>query len=248
MRTTQSLVKLTLSALVLVFLSGCGGGGGSSSSNGKDDGTGTGEGTSSWTSGSCKDISYEGVKKTSNFPLYDLPTNTFPQEQVFAYYPLSNIDEYENILTDNGFTLLGLNDTRHSYIHNTGIDIRVDMFKHSSGKFDVNIEYKSNDSLLIAVTPAGVPLTQYQLLEHYVGDRNFVINYIAQYISDLESLGFKLGTFSDGTGELWEKQVGNCAYAWFYEHNDNPSYAPANSGYINYNWVVSEKSFWDLEE
>jgi hypothetical protein len=193
-------------------------------------------------SGLCGDISYEGVKKTTNFPLYDLSTNTFPREQVFNYHPIPNISTYDTLLKGNGFTSYQSN----AYVHYSGdlIDIGVVMIKNSDdGSFTAAINYRSNLSLLSAITPAEVPLKQYQLLEHYTGERAFVINHIAQYKNSLKGLGFK--EISGDNYGLMEKEVGNCVYRWFYQHVDH--YLNAANGYINYNWVIVDKTFDNLE-
>ncbi|MDR1007298.1 MAG: hypothetical protein LBL65_01875 [Campylobacteraceae bacterium] len=193
------------------------------------------------TSGLCGDISYEGVKKTTNFPLYDLPANTVPISQDFAYYPVLNISAYDTLLQNNGLTRIQSNDTVKLYIHSLGEDIGVMTLKSNDGSFTAIITYHSNPSLLKAIIPVGVPLKQYQLFGHYTGERNFVINHIAQYKNSLKKLGFK--ETGDGRGSM-EKKVGNCIYGWGYDHHDH--YPNANNGYINYSWIISDKTFDDV--
>ncbi|MDR1007299.1 MAG: hypothetical protein LBL65_01880 [Campylobacteraceae bacterium] len=198
------------------------------------------------TSGLCGDISYEGVKKTTNFPLYDLPANTFPRAQVFNYYPIPNISSYDTLLQGNGLTLYQSNDTVRLYAHYSGdslLDIGVITRKNNDDSYTVIINYKSNPSLLSTITPAGASLKQYQLTEFYTGERTFVINHIAQYKNSLKGLGFK--DIGDSYGAM-EKKAGNCVYRWFYQHQDH-HYLNANNGYIDYNWVVVDKTFDDLE-
>jgi hypothetical protein len=185
------------------------------------------------------------VKKTENFPAYNLPTaKGFSKSEHFGYYPISNINAYDTILKGNRLTLTQSNDTFRAYIHYYGglkVDIGVHTEKTKDGSFYANIFYSSNPSLLNAVKPANVPLTNYQLIEHYVGERNFVINHFTQYKSDLKKLGFK-NTTVDGY-EIMEREVGNCVYQWFYQHSDR--YLNARDGHINYNWVVLDKTFYN---
>jgi hypothetical protein len=202
---------------------------------------------SSVSSGTCGDIGYAGVKKTENFPAYNLPTpKVFPKSEHFIYYPISDINAYDTLLKGNRFTLSQSNDTFKSYNHYYGglIDIIVVTSKAKDGFFFATItspgHFKSNQSLLNAVKPANVPLVNYLLIEHYVGERNFVINHFTQYKSDLKKLGFKNITV-DGD-EIMEREVGNCVYQWFYQHSDH--YLNARNGYMNYSWVVLDKTFY----
>jgi hypothetical protein len=200
-------------------------------------------------SGSCADISNAGVKKTSNFPLYDLLSNAFPQQQIFGYYPLSDADKYSKNLLSNGFTfdtISSNNETRlYHYFGRSKLntDISVLMMKTSSGKFDAMIVYHLNENLLKKIIPDGVPLVQYQLLEHYVGGRTFVKNHLTKYISDIKSLGFKQDK-NDAT--KWEKQVGNCVYRWSYSHQDS-HLKSISDGYIHYDWLIIDKNYYNLE-
>jgi hypothetical protein len=249
------LYRLNLKIFFLIlsfFLISCSDGIGSSNNNGSDNGgvedssvnnvdTNANK-SGAGTSGLCGDINYEGVKKTTNFPRYDLPANTFPISQDFEYHPVPNINAYDALIQSKGLILYQSNDTVKIYLHSLGEDIGVVTFKNSDGSFTAMINYKSNPSLLSAITPAGVPLKQYQLIEHYTGERTFVINHIAQYKNSLKELGFK--ETGDGHGSI-EKKVGNCIYRWFYQHRDH--YLNANNGYIDYNWVVVDKTFDDLK-
>jgi hypothetical protein len=202
-------------------------------------------------SGSCADISNAGVKKTSNFPLYDLPTNDFPQQQVFGYYPLSNADEYSRNVMSNGFVVnpIDSNNEIRLYVHAAAPKYVPDvsvliLLEASSGKFGTTILYISkNEGLLKKITPLGVPLVQYQLTEQYVGDRAFVKNHLTKYISDLKSLGFKQD--ANNTDE-WKKQVGNCVYYWFYKYQNSHLKSTSNV-YIDYHWVIADKDYANLE-
>jgi hypothetical protein len=186
-------------------------------------------------------MSEEGVK--NNFPPYDLPENSFLRGEVFTYYPIPNIDTYETLLKDNGFILTSTisGKTYNHYSGSSTPDISIIIDNGNGGSFEATISYKFNlnPSLLKAITPANVPLVQYQLLKHYVGERTFVINHIAKYKSDLVELGFEEIDEGIDKGEM-KKEVGNCVYQWYYQHTDH--YLNYNNGYINYNWIVYDKN------
>ncbi|MDR0407664.1 MAG: hypothetical protein LBH45_01925 [Campylobacteraceae bacterium] len=228
---------LSTAFFLIFFLIGCGGGGGGSSDNSGGPGGGG-------SSALCGDISLEGVKNTANFPLYDLPTNIFSQDQVFTYYPIVNVEAYHNLLLDNGFALDfdSSNDTYKNYMHYLGT-IGVVMRNTSSGFSEAAIIYVANQNLLNAITPSNTPLVQYQLVDHYIGERNFVNNHIDQYKSALYSSDFT-DVDNNAYGGM-DKKVGNCVYHWFYQHYD--PYLNANDGVINYNWVVIDKTYFDLD-
>jgi hypothetical protein len=182
------------------------------------------------------------VKKAGNFPPYDLYPSSSLKNEVFTYYPISDIDAYKATLQDNGFKLCQSNDITNVYFYpscNLMPYISVATDNASGGPFEATIMYRSNPSLLNAITPARVPLVQYQLTEFYVGERAPVINHIAQYKSDIVGLGFKEIDEGFDKGEM-EKEVGNCVYQWFYQHYDNlPS---VGKGSIDYNWIVYDKN------
>jgi hypothetical protein len=186
------------------------------------------------------------VKNPANYPPYDLPANSFLREQVFAYHPISNVTAYENLLLSNGFILVYLDSIEIEYVYSSGgiYDIFVAMHKQSDGAFNAMIVYRSNPSLLSAITPTDAPLVQYQLLEFYVGERNFVIEHIDQYKSALKGLGFE--EFEEDGNWWMEKDVGNCLYHWTYQHSDN--YLGTNNGAIDYNWIIHDKAYDALED
>ncbi|MDR2635956.1 MAG: hypothetical protein LBC08_03905 [Campylobacteraceae bacterium] len=226
---------LFLSLLLSLFLIGCGGGGSD------DAGTHSGSG-----GGACGDISYEAVKNTANFPPYDLPANSFPREQLFTYYPLSDINAYAALLKSKGFILSPSIETVILYAHYSSYlipDVAVTMFKMSDGSYSADIFYRANPNLASAVIPTGVPLVQYQLVEHHVGERVLVINHLTKYKNDLKKMGFE--EIEGGSYGRMEKEVGNCVYSWFYQHTDH--YLKPNDGYINYNWIIVDKAFGNLE-
>lgn len=234
--------------MIALIIGGCrsSGSGGNSGKNGNSSGSGNSGGRNG---NSCSDISYESVKNTANFPFYDLFTNIFLQQQLFWHYPVSDADTYETILKNNGFVLEGSSNETRDYMHfsvGSEIDVRVSIFKLSNGSFIARIHTyglnpNSNQNLLSVIAPTGVPLVQYQLVEHYIDERNFVIDHIDQYKSSLKELDFK--ETEDNYG-LMRKEVGNCIYSWLYQHHDD--YLNANNGYINYNWVIVDKTFENL--
>jgi hypothetical protein len=181
------------------------------------------------------------VKKAENFPPYDLLTaNGFLKQQNFGYFPIPDVNAYDTILKGNMFELCQSSDARKLYFHsscNLTPDISVVVSNGEDGSLAI-IMYKSNPNLLNDITPVGVPLVQYQLIEHYVGGRTSVTDHLAKYKSDLKELGFK-EINGDAYGKM-EKEVGNCIYSWFYQHTDH--YLNSNNGYINYNWVITDKN------
>ncbi|MDR1007296.1 MAG: hypothetical protein LBL65_01865 [Campylobacteraceae bacterium] len=238
------LYRLNLKIFFLLFsffLIGCNGGSGNS--NGVENSSGNVNTNNVGTSngGLCGDINYEGVKKTTNFPIYDLPANTFPTNHDFTYNHIPNISAYDTLLQGNGLIRYQSNDTVSLYIYSSGgslPDIGVVTHKNSDSSYTAIINYNSNPSLLSAIKPAGVRLSQYVLTEHYTGERTFVINHIAQYKNSLKELGFK-ETNGGGDGYM-EKNVGNCVYSWLYVHHDHR--LDANNGYMYYSWAISDKT------
>ncbi|MDR2635957.1 MAG: hypothetical protein LBC08_03910, partial [Campylobacteraceae bacterium] len=106
-------------------------------------------------------------------------------------------------------------------------------------------------NLLSAITPVGVPLVQYDLGDHYVGERTFVINHIAKYKNALKQLGFSENEIvldSKIKVKIMKKEVSNCVYRWGYQHIDHFNPKNPNDGYINYAWEVIDKTFYNIEE